>query len=293
MNNIDVKSKLAGCAAAVESSLETYLTEEKVGSLAESMRYAVLGGGKRIRAFLALECAKIAGATADEAVPAACAVEMIHAYSLVHDDMPCMDNDDMRRGKPSCHKAFGEATALLAGDTLLTYAMQVCAENPYVSPGRALRSTLALAEGAGALGMCGGQYIDLVDKPDSWDSLVHLHELKTGALIKAACLCGYYCGTDEPDPAAVAAISEYAVSLGLAFQIEDDLLDVTSTAEELGKPIGSDEACGKVTALTFMTIDEAREEARRVTDKAVSAIMTLPGGDMAAALATSLLNRRK
>lgn len=293
MNSVDIKSDLARCAVSVEEALNGYLTKEKIGDLAESMRYAALGGGKRIRAFLATECAKIGGANGNEAIPAACAVEMIHAYSLVHDDMPCMDNDDMRRGKPSCHKAFGESTALLAGDTLLTYAFQVCAGNPYVAPECALRSTLALADGAGALGMCGGQYIDLVEKPDSWESLVHLHELKTGALIKAACLSGYYCGTENPDAAVAAAISEYAVSLGLAFQIEDDLLDVTGTIEELGKPIGSDEAEGKVTALTFITLDEAKKEAQRVTDKAVSAIMTLPGGEVLSALALSLLDRRK
>jgi geranylgeranyl pyrophosphate synthase len=293
VNDAEIRTSLADCAATVEKALDSYLTEEKAGELAAPMRYAVLGGGKRIRAFLAMKCAEIGGAKGCEPMPAACAVEMIHAYSLVHDDMPCMDNDDMRRGKPSCHKAYGEATALLAGDTLLTYAFKVCAENPYVSPKCAIRSTIALADGAGALGMCGGQYIDIANEPNSWEELVHLHSLKTGALIKAACLSGYYCGTEKPDDASVASISEYALSLGLAFQIVDDLLDVTSTAEELGKPIGSDAASGKVTALTFMTIDEAKNEAERITNKAVNAAMSLYGGEALAALAVSLLNRKK
>jgi hypothetical protein len=174
------------------------------------------------------------GGTAEAALPFACAIEMIHAYSLVHDDMPCMDNDDMRRGKPSCHRAYGEANALLAGDTLLTQAFEVAALNPHVSDRARVLAVRALAQGAGALGMAGGQYYDLSDRCDTYEELYRLQSMKTGALIRTACLIGYYAAVDAPTAADEANLARYAEGIGFAFQIVDDILDVTGDEKTLG-----------------------------------------------------------
>lgn len=291
---LDIATELNEHALRIEEALEKcFPAEDSNGGLTEAMKYSVLGGGKRIRAFLTLNFAKMYGADEKAAMPFACALEMVHAYSLVHDDMPCMDDDDMRRGKPSCHKKFGEATALLAGDSLLTLAFEVCASNPYVSPASIALAVKTLANLAGYAGMCGGQEIDLCESAESYDRLTKLHLLKTGALIKAACLLGLYAATDNPDAKVVKNISEYADTLGIAFQIHDDILDVTSDTETLGKPVGSDEKNDKKTALSFMTLEEAVELEHNLTKKAIAAVSECPDNEMPSQLAVWLLSRKK
>jgi len=287
----DIPVKLNSVAESVERALEGYF-EGTSGELAEAMQYSLLGGGKRIRAFLTISFAEMFGGTASAAMPFACALEMVHAYSLVHDDLPAMDNDDMRRGKPSCHKRYGESTALLAGDSLLTMAFDVCASNSEVSDKSVRLAVKTLATLAGHLGMCGGQEIDLAESVGSYEELKHLHSLKTGALIKAACMLGLFAATDDPDENALAAISEYAECLGLAFQIHDDILDVTSDSETLGKPVGSDEKNDKKTALSYMTLEEAAIEEDNVTRRAVEVISEFPESDVPAQLAVWLMSRK-
>jgi len=277
-----------------EEALQAYFSTDKTGdlSLIDVIRYSLLGGGKRIRAFLANECARVFGGSLEASMPAACALEMVHAYSLIHDDLPAMDNDDFRRGKPSCHKAFGEANALLAGDTLLTYAFEVLADNAAIDDSAKMRTVKTLASCAGSIGMAGGQYVDLDGRIDSWEQLTELHRLKTGALIRAACLCGYYTAAETPDETVVADLTTYAEAIGLAFQITDDILDVTATEADLGKPIGSDSKNGKKTALAFFTLEAAAKEAQRLTQKAIDAVSDYPNSENLCLLATWLLSRR-
>ncbi|MBQ8747751.1 MAG: polyprenyl synthetase family protein [Clostridia bacterium] len=296
MYNKDLlKKTLADNAALTETALESWLSEAYSGDtvLAESMRYAVLGGGKRIRAFLAIEFCRLFGGKPEAALPYASAIEMVHAYSLVHDDMPCMDNDDMRRGKPSCHCAFGEANALLCGDTLLTQAFEVALLNPHVSDRSRVLAARTLAGGAGALGMTGGQYYDLSDECGTYDELVRLQSMKTGALIRTACLLGYYAACDTPKAEDEARIARYAEEIGFAFQIVDDLLDVRSDTATLGKPVGSDAKNGKKTILTFRTIEEAEKPAAECTADAIDAVSAYEGCEILTDLAEYLLTRTK
>ncbi len=288
-----VKKRLADNAALTEKALEYWLSDAYSGNtvLADAMRYAVLGGGKRIRAFLTIEFCRLFGGSVDAALPFACAIEMVHAYSLVHDDMPCMDNDDMRRGKPSCHRAYGEANALLAGDTLLTQAFEVALSNPHVSERSRVLGARVLATGAGALGMAGGQYYDLSDRCDTYDELVRLQDMKTGALIRTACLLGYYAACDAPKTEDEERIARYASGIGFAFQIVDDLLDVRSDSVTLGKPVGSDAKNGKKTILTFRTIPEAEALAAQCTADAKDALDIYPSREILAELADYLLSR--
>lgn len=262
----------------VERALLQYLPEsenEDVRRLIESMRYSLTAGGKRVRPMLVAEFAKICGGNEDNSMPFACALEMIHTYSLIHDDLPCMDNDDLRRGKPTNHKVFGEATALLAGNGLLTHAFGTAVSNEAVKRNgyeKCVRAVRVLAECAGADGMLGGQMIDLESEGKSVTA-EHLKEMdnkKTGALMIAAAKLGCISAgaTDEQEKAAV----EYASSVGLAFQIIDDILDVTSTAEQLGKPIGSDQENNKSTYVGLLGIDECKRLSRELTERAVSAL---------------------
>ncbi|MBO5648601.1 MAG: polyprenyl synthetase family protein [Clostridia bacterium] len=290
----ELQSALRQDAADIESALCDWLSPAYSGDtvLAQAMRYAVLGGGKRIRGFLALSFCRLFGGEAKMALPFACAIEMIHAYSLVHDDMPCMDNDDMRRGKASCHRAFGEANALLAGDTLLTQAFEVASLNMDVSEAARVRAVRALAQGAGALGMAGGQYYDLSDTCASYEELYRLQSMKTGALIRTACLLGYYAATDKVDPKDERNIAKYAEGIGFAFQIVDDLLDVRSDAITLGKPIGSDAKNDKKTILSFLSEADAEQLAARCTSEAKAALADYPGAQILCDLADYLLERR-
>lgn len=290
----ELKNRLSENADFIEKKLDEALCKECLNgaNMAEAMRYSTLGGGKRIRAFLTLEFCRLFGGDIESAASFACALEMVHAYSLVHDDLPAMDNDDMRRGKPSCHKAFGESVALLAGDALLTYAFETCAK-ANVSAEKIVLAVRTLAHSAGAAGMCGGQELDLLmDCPD-YSSLKKLHYLKTGELIRAAATLGYIASPMEYDPAVAEKIEDYALSLGLAFQIEDDLLDVRSTTEELGKPVGSDEKNGKKTVLSYMTIEEAEAEAARLSTHAAELFADIEGSEIICELPIYLLSRKK
>lgn len=290
-----VETALHEAADKVEDALKQYLGENYTGTtaVAEAMRYSTLGGGKRIRAFLVLEFCRIFGGSEESALPFACAVECLHAYSLIHDDLPCMDDDELRRGKPSCHIKFGEAEALLAGDALLTLAFELCASNQYVSNKSVKLAVAALAHEAGACGMVGGQTLDLQNSVDSYRELRRIYTLKTGALMRAACLLGYYAATDKPSAEDEDNIRLYAEAVGLAFQIHDDILDVKSDTAVLGKETGSDAKNNKKTVLSFMRIDEAEEEEAILTLLAVEAISHYSESNLLCRLAIWMLSRKK
>ncbi len=295
---INIQELLEKTARKVESALEDIFTQfstarpDAPSELLEAMKYSVLGGGKRIRAFIAIYSAKMFGGDESAVIPYACALEILHAYSLIHDDMPCMDNDDMRRGKPSCHKKYGETLALLAGDSLLTLAFEIIATNNNVTDKSARLACAALSGLAGYRGMCGGQELDLAEDVKTYDELKYLHSLKTGALIRASALLGLYAADDSPSCETVEALEKYAEAVGLAFQIHDDILDVTSDAETLGKPIGSDERNKKKTALSFMSVREAEDEENRLTLTAVEALSEYPGSETLSQLAVWLMTRK-
>jgi geranylgeranyl diphosphate synthase type II len=261
-------------AEAVKSVLDKILTvaDEPSRGLYEAMRYAVLGGGKKVRPALVLMAAEACGGSADEAMPAACAVEMIHTYSLIHDDLPAMDNDDLRHGRPSCHKAFGEAMAILAGDALLTEAFAVLATRVTdAAKGRRLAAELAAA--AGATGMVGGQVADLeAEQKGSTDErlLEVIHRRKTARLIEVSAVMGAIsAGADQHHER---SLREYGMHLGMAFQIADDVLDAEGTTAALGKTAGKDAAAGKLTYVKCFGLDAARVRARAEADRAVDAL---------------------
>ena len=254
------------------------------------MAYSLLAGGKRLRPMLAMEFCRVCGGTAEAALPAGCAVELLHTYSLIHDDLPAMDNDNLRRGKPTCHIAFDEATAILAGDALQAQAFAALAAAPLPEE-RRLACVAELAAAAGAAGMCGGQQLDLDGdgRPHTAEELAQLQALKTGALFRAACRMGVYCagGTD----AQLAAADGYAAALGLAFQIRDDMLDEIADQGLLGKPVGSDRQQGKYTFLTTLGLDECARRVGALTDRAIEALRSLPESGHLAALAWQLAQR--
>lgn len=294
-NTVKIEETLREAAEKVEAALTEYLGENYTGTttVAEAMRYSTLGGGKRIRAFLVLEFCKLFGGREEAAMPYACALECVHAYSLIHDDLPCMDDDDLRRGKPSCHKQFGEATALLAGDALLTLAFELCASNTFVSHKSVRLAVTTLAHEAGAIGMVGGQTLDLANHVEKYADLRTIYRKKTSALISAACLLGYFAAVDKPTQKDIDNIKLYANAVGLAFQIHDDVLDVKSDTATLGKAIGSDEKNNKKTALAFMSLKEAEEEEALLTLLAVEAVSEYTESDKLCKLAIWLLARKK
>lgn len=222
----------------------------------ESSNYSVQAGGKRIRPIIAYGVCDMLGGDTEKVKNYACAVEFIHTYSLIHDDLPCMDNDDLRRGLPTNHKKFGEAIALLAGDSLLTYAFE-CASASDNKPEITLKAINAISKAAGINGMIGGQVID-IEGAKNYDELKTVHKMKTGALIRLSAYLGAI--TTECDEDKIKAIDKFADNLGIAFQIKDDILDVESTDEELGKPIGSDDKRGLTTYVTLFGIDGAKEK---------------------------------
>lgn len=278
----------------VEKELVKYLETKDVmfPKLFESMSYTTMAGGKRIRAFLVLMFARLSGGSVKAALPYACALEMVHAYSLIHDDLPCMDDDDMRRGKPSNHIVYGEALGLLAGDALLTYAFEICATNPNVDPSLAAKAVGTLASLAGACGMVGGQVLDLEGEKRklSREELHHVHELKTAALIRAAASLG--CCTTFEGLKYLDRANKYGQNIGLAFQVVDDILDVTGDEQSLGKPIGSDAENNKTTYLDFMSLDDAKVYARELTDEACSELGEGENADVLRRLAYYLLERK-
>ena len=238
------------------------------------------------------------GGDIEKALPIACALEYIHTFSLIHDDLPCMDNDDFRRGKPSCHKAFDEYTALLAGDALAVMPFEIiasAAEEKKIKHETAVKIISYLSKAIGFKGMIGGQQIDTDNngKIDSADGILDMYSMKTAALLKAACCCGVLCAECEDEQKYINAAESYAYNLGLAFQIVDDILDITSTSEQLGKPVGSDQKSDKFTYATIVGLDKAKEKASELTDKASSALYVFNNNDFLFELTDMLLKRNK
>lgn len=260
---------------AIESTLAGYLKAPcDPGRVLEAMGYSTFGGGKRIRPILTLEFTRLCGGDWKSALPFAAGVEMVQTYSLIHDDLPCMDDDDLRRGRPSCHIAYGEATALLAGDGLLTMAFEAIA-SAKLPPERVVKAVGILADRIGVQGMIGGQEMDLENEGAislPLETVRRTNEKKTSALLSAACRMGVAAagGTEEQ----FAAADRFARNFGLAFQVIDDILDLTADAAVLGKPVGSDLANEKVTYPSILGLEGAREYARRYTDEAVEAMST-------------------
>ena len=294
MTQLEFENIMKNDISLVESRLTDLLPKCANGQdeVVEAMKYSLVNGGKRLRPVLCLEFAKACGGDRFDALDFACAVEYIHTYSLIHDDLPCMDDDDMRRGKPSCHKQFGEATALLAGDALLTHAFQIVAGAELDDSKIALACGL-LAQNAGVQGMVGGQVIDLKYESESPDlrQLLSVPRLNTGELISAACLLG--CIAAGADDKKIAAASAYAYDLGVAFQIKDDILDVTGSSEELGKPVGSDEDNNKTTYVSLRGIENAQKDVEKLTSAAISRLSEFQNTEFLEALSRYLVNRNK
>lgn len=294
MTQLEFENILNNDISIVEDRLIKLLPECANGQeeVVKAMKYSLSNGGKRLRPVLCLEFARACGADRFDALDFACAVEYIHTYSLIHDDLPCMDDDDMRRGKPSCHKEFGEATALLAGDALLTHAFQILAGAELDDKKIALACGL-LAQNAGVQGMVGGQVIDLKYESETPDlqQLLSVHRLKTGALISAACLLG--CIAAGADDEKIAAASAFAYDLGVAFQIKDDILDVVGSTEALGKPVGSDAENNKTTYVTVRGMENAQKDVEMLTSAAVSRLSAFENTDFLKTLALYLVNRNK
>lgn len=259
---------------SVDQALESYLPapEAYPPLVHQAMRYSVVGGGKRLRPVLVLAAAEVVGGEPRNMLPAACALEMIHAYSLIHDDLPAMDNDDYRRGKPTNHKVYGEAIAILAGDALLTLAFSLLTKTSAVEPERVVRVMAEIAAAAGTTGMVGGQVVDILSAGKRVDAptLEYIHRHKTGALYRAAVRTGAVLAGAPVDK--LKSLTDYAEYLGLAFQITDDLLDVEGDMAKLGKPIGSDVKNKKGTYPLLYGLDRTRKEAARAAENAVAAL---------------------
>ena len=286
--------RLKSVAGAIESMLERLLAEAALPGevvrprrLLEAMRYSTLGGGKRLRPFLVAETARLFGVEGDGPLRAGAALEMIHCYSLVHDDLPAMDDDDLRRGRPTTHKAYDEATAILVGDGLLTYAFDVTAD-PATHPDPAVRAELVLqlARNSGIGGMVGGQMLDLEAEasttPHTAETVIRVQAMKTGALLHHAVYAGALMG--GADATAMAAMSRYGQALGAAFQVADDILDVEADEVALGKAAGKDAGRNKATLVAALGLDAAKALRDRLADEAIAALDTIPRGRHAAVL---------
>lgn len=273
---IDLNNYIKTQAEKIDNRLEYHLNLLNKSVVTDAMTYSVKNGGKRIRPFLALEFSKACGGDFDAALDFGCAIEMIHTYSLIHDDLPCMDNDDMRRGKPSCHIAFGEDNALLAGDALLTYAFKLVTLANNIPATNIVNAVKLLSEYAN--GMIDGQVLDLQfekTKP-TVDDVLTMYKLKTGCLLMASCQLGCLTSDNWSEDINNAAF-EYAKNLGLAFQIMDDILDITSDEATLGKPVGSDEKNEKSTIVKFFGLEKAKEMVDDYTKKAIDALDGIDG----------------
>lgn len=281
----------------IDAALAQYIYPVNDGQelVADAMRYSIQNGGKRIRPMLTLEFCRVCGGNPKAALPFACAVEMIHTYSLIHDDLPCMDDDDLRRGKPSCHKQFGESYALLAGDGLLTLAFETLTKAAEVAPSDIVRAVRVLSDLAGVNGMIGGQVIDLLseEKQVDYDTLHCIDKLKTGALIKSAALLGCIAAGVQ-DETTLSAAKTYAENIGFAFQVVDDILDVTSDTTTLGKPVGSDEKNAKSTFVSLLGLEACKTLADKLTADAVQALSAIPDNtEFLETLANQLAVRQK
>lgn len=292
MTNNEFENILANDQRLVENSLPSFLPSALNGQdeVVDAMKYSLTNGGKRLRPVLTLEFCKACGGDRNDAIEAACAVEFIHTYSLIHDDLPCMDNDDYRRGKPSCHKEFSEDIALLAGDGLLTHAFQIISDSDMSDSAKAKAVSL-LAENAGVGGMLGGQVLDLkyeIGNP-TVKELLTVHKMKTGALIAAACIMG--CIAAGADSAKIAAASRFAYYIGIAFQIKDDILDVVGSSDKLGKPIGSDADNNKTTYVTKVGLTKAQSDVELLTQKGLKELEVFEDSEFISMLADRLINR--
>ena len=292
----DLAQALREVIVRVEAQLQQKIDELQLADprLKEAMAYGVLNGGKRLRPFLIYATCEALGGSKAQADSAAVAMEMVHSYSLVHDDLPAMDDDDLRRGKPTCHIAFDEATAILAGDGLLTAAFEVLAKAQEHSLATRLKLIELLATNAGGAGMVAGQCIDLnhVGKSMTLPELEAMHGHKTGALITASVLMGAYCAKEAPSPAELAALTAYAKHLGLAFQVWDDVLDVAGDTATLGKSQGKDEASNKPTYPALLGLDGVRQLARKLVENAQNALQEVRADtDKLSALAAYVISR--
>ena len=261
--------------------------------LYEAMRYSLLAGGKRIRPVLTLEFARLGGLSWQTAVPVACALELVHTYSLIHDDLPCMDDDDLRRGKPTNHKVFGETMAVLAGDALQPEAYRLILTAPEIPAACRAACALILAEASGADGMVAGQVLDTLHTPATRPELELVHRLKTGAMIAAACRLGCAAAGAVPGDGLYTAAGEYAQQLGLAFQIRDDMLDVMGDEQVFGKPIGSDKAEGKATFVDLLGLEGCQQAVLACTERAEAAVEPYDKDGFLRALAGALAERNK
>lgn len=266
--NTGVDDYLKQVAADTDAAMDRFLpaVDERPGTIHAAMRYCVFAGGKRMRSSLCIAAAEACGGIREDALPAASAVELIHTYSLVHDDLPCMDDDDLRRGRPTCHKVYGEAMAVLCGDAMLTEAFLVLARSGNVE------MIAELASAGGSRKLIGGQVLDLEGegKVLSLEELVRIHEAKTAALLTTSVRLGAMsAGANEAE---IAALTKFGNALGLAFQVIDDILDVTQTTEKLGKTAGKDAAVAKATYPAVIGLEESRKEAARLTAEALAAI---------------------
>ena len=281
-------------AKITEDALKKYLPEDNVAQkrLYDAMNYSIFAGGKRLRPMIMMMTAKMLGKSVDTVLPFACAMEMIHTYSLIHDDLPAMDNDDLRRGKPTNHKVFGEATAILAGDALLTKAFEIAAEygGKCAPSDRVIKAIAYLAAAAGSEGMAGGQIIDIFGGLADLETLKNMHALKTGALIRASGVIGaILSGADDSQQE---AIDSYCYNLGIAFQIQDDILDVSGSEEILGKPIGSDAENNKSTYVTLCGLDRAEQLQREYIEKAKASLSIFENTEELFGLCDMLINRK-
>ena len=280
--------------ARVERALADWVPENAPAGLGQAMRYAVLGGGKRLRPMLALAASESVQGHTNAALRAACSTELIHAYSLVHDDMPCMDNDILRRGQPTVHVKFGQASALLAGDALQALAFELLTpQDGTVPPEMQAKLCALLSRAAGEAGMAGGQAIDLasVGQTLAPEQLQHMHELKTGALLQASVMMGAACG--EATLSQLQALSTYGHAIGLAFQVVDDILDVTADSATLGKTAGKDAEAGKPTYVSMLGMARSQEFAQKLYREAITALDTSSLADTQAlrALADMVVQR--
>lgn len=293
---MDVKERLADYAEMTEEALYKYLPEVEClqKNVIKAARYSLSAGGKRIRPALVMEFCRICGDDPETALPIACAIEMMHTFSLIHDDLPCMDDDDLRRGKPSCHKAFGEATALLAGDALAMLPFQAIAEaglKKTLSQDAALKIIKLLGELSGVWGMIGGQTVDLENenKRPEVSVITEMYRMKTGALLEFCCRAGCIAAGAGADKQLAAG--SYGQRLGLAFQIIDDILDVTADEKLLGKPVGSDAADGKYTYVTAVGVESAKQRAAELTKQARECLAAFPDNEFLSELTDMLLER--
>ena len=282
--------------AAYQQAIEEYLSglftaDTPYKKLYESIRYSLLAGGKRIRPVLTLEFARLGGIDWHLALPYGCALELVHNYSLIHDDLPCMDDDDLRRGKPTNHKVYGETLAVLAGDAMQPEAFRLLAEAPCLSAENRLEAVRTLSRACGADGMVAGQVLDTLHSCRTEPEVAEVHHLKTGAMIAGACMLGV--GAAGGSEVARKAAETYGYQLGLAFQIRDDMLDVEGDQAVFGKPIGSDAEEGKVTVVDVIGMDACRREVAACTEQAKSAVADWPEHDFLWELADRMVGRAK